>query len=397
MMLLAAASLILIPATIHAAGIEKWSSIVLAQALAQIVATVVGLGYGVNGTSVVAVAEHADGVRYFRVAERARLIAAIPCYTLMVIVMYVVPNPDPLAGILGGAPLAFGAFSGSFFYIGRAAPGWFLAAETLPRVVSMLAGAACLVLGVPLYVGLLIPAVGTVVAIVISNFTIYRSSRGDQRHRPSISSILSQFRAQLAPVASFSLSNGANAVPVFVITGIAPGLVGSFGVFDRLQRQAVVGLSPLTAALQGWVPRRVANGGASRPTMAALGVALIAGAGITVATTAIGPTLITWLAAGQLKPTIGQGLLCGLVIASSMQINLIAYAVLVPLGGIRVVLVGNIVGFLATLASLLFMLSVHSSLSFALGALVIGNFVQLLFQLFMVKLRLKRFDAELVA
>lgn len=386
-LLLGVASLVLMPAVIGSAGLNTWSSIVLAQALAQVVATLVGCGYGVNGPAVVATLTTDDGVRYFRIAERVRFVIAVPCFALMIGAMFIIPNPDPIAGLLGGAHIAIGAFSATFFYVGRSAPRWQLFAEICPRVALMLAGAICLVLGAPLLVGLALPAVGALVAVAVSNSTIRLSAKQETqtRVRLEIASIRSEMRNQLGPAASSILRGGRDALPVLVVTAIAAELVGAFGVFDRLVRQALGVMSSVTATLQGWVPRRIAAEGGTRPAVAAMVVGFGIAGTVVLLFAWFGSPVIRWLAAGTIQPTVGEVLVCGGVIATGIMIQIVAYACLVPLGAIRGVIWSALVGIFAILIACPLMLSIERSVLYALGALAIGNTVQILAQLSLMK------------
>ena len=384
--LLAVASLVLMPAIIGAAGLETWSSIVLGHALAQIVALVVGCGYGANGPAIVSTLTPEEAVNYFRVAERTRFAIAVPCFAFMIAAMFIIPNPHPIAGLLGGAHLAIGALNGSFFYVGRGAPLWLLITQTIPRAGLMFAAAVSLALGAPLLVGLTLPVLGATLAIVISNLTIRRSvghTTGELRSN-KVTGVIAELRTQLLPTVSAVIRGGTNALPVFVVTAVAPGLLGAFGVFDRLQRQATPALSPVISTLQGWVPRRMAADSSARPVVAALVASFAGAAALVLIFVWLGGPLISWLAAGKLKPTFGEVFLCGLVIATSMLIHVVAYACLVPLAGIRRVIPGDVVGIVTTLIALPIMLILESSVASALGALAIGNVSQLVVQLLML-------------
>lgn len=390
-MLLGLASLVLMPAVIGAAGLEIWSSIVLGQAIAAVAATVVGCGYGVNGPAIVATVPVREGISYFAVAERVRLVIAVPTFVAMIVAMFIIPNPDPIAGLLGSVHLVINGFSATFFYIGRAAPRWQLFAEICPRVALMIAGALALTVGLPLHVGLALPPLGALLAIAVSNTTI-RLSGGRGPHETlqvSAARVAGELRKQAGPAASSILRGWRDALPVFVVTAVAAELVGVFGVFDRLVRQAMGVMSAVTSTLQGWVPRRMTMEGSPRPAVAAalmsFGLSLI----VLVFFTILGSPLVRWLAAGKITPTSAEILLCGAVIATSIMIQVVAYACLVPLAVIRGVISSAVVGIIAIVVACPVMMSIERSVEYALGALVIANVVQLAVQLAMMKRAMK--------
>lgn len=372
---------------------DTWSSIVLGQALALVVQTVAACGYGVNGPAEVARRGVEDGISYFRMAQRTRMVVAAPCFAIMICLMFAIPNANPVAGLLGSAHLAIGAFSATFYYIGRASPLWLLYAETIPRALGMFSGAITLALGAPLFIGLSLPGLGAVVAVLISNGTILRSM-GTQllSHSPPFSSVRAELRIQRTAAAASMLRGARDAIPVFVITVVAADLLGPFGVYERVQRQTVGALAPLTSTLQGWVPQRMAADRSARPVLAAL-VGGFAGASIIfIVFAAFGATLIEWLAAGAVVPTLSESLLCSAIIATGILNQVVAFACLVPLGGIKDIIWGNIVGIGAAIIVPIAVLSLETSIASALLSLLLATVTQTIFQLIFVVRRISRRD-----
>lgn len=389
--LLGVASLTLLPATIGAAGLVTYSSIVIGQALALIVQTLAGWGYGVNGPAVIATRSAEDGVSYFRIAQRTRFVVATPCFALMVCLMFIIPNPNPVAGLLGSAHLAIGAFSATFFYIGRAAPLWQLLAETVPRVAGMFAGAIALTFRAPLLIGLSLPALGALLAVLISNATIF-SSTGRRHIRSSfdIRIVLAEMRIQRGPAVVSVLRGARDAVPTFILAAVATDLVGAFGVFDRVQRQAIGALAPLTSTLQGWVPKRMAHDGSSRPVIVALFASLLGASVIFSGFALSGGPIIRWLAAATLHPSLVEIMLCSAIIATGILNQLISFACLIPLGGIRDAMWCSIAGIVAVFLTFPVLVPLERSVTGALLSILIATLTQICFQLVAVRRRIGR-------
>jgi hypothetical protein len=388
----AGASLALIPAVIGAGGLTTWSSIVLAQALGQIAATVIGLGYGVTGPATVARLTPEAGVDYFRVAQRMRCVVALPCFAVLISAMYIIPNPNPTAGLLGGAPAAINAFSAMFFYAGRAAPMWLLLAETGPRVVLMLAGALSLALGAPLLIGLSLPALGSALALLVSYITIRMSAHRPQSEgeRLTLSNFCAEIRTQFKPAGTIVLRGIREALPVLAVQAIAAELVGAYGLFDRLLRQMFILWKPVSTTLQGWVPRRMARDGNARPAVAAMYAGLVIASLTMPLFVLLGSPLIKWLSAGTMEPTVAETSLFGAAISTSMLISVIGLACLVPLGSIGGVIFGNVVGIIGLLVALPLMLTLDSSVTSALAAIVLANVVQTVALLAVMKRRIAK-------
>ncbi|GJF11104.1 hypothetical protein NGTWS0302_05310 [Mycolicibacterium cyprinidarum] len=392
----AVASLILIPTVVGAGGLSTWSSVVLAQALGQVAATVVGLGYGVTGPVIVSRVTPEAGVDYFRVAQRTRCVVAVPCFALLIAAMYIIPNPNPTAGLLGGASAAIGALSAMFFYVGRAAPIWLLMAETAPRVILTLAGALSLALGAPLLIGLSLPTLGTALAIAVSYLSIRMSADQPKvgRGKLTFCNLCVELRTQIGPAGTVALRGIREAIPVLVVQAVAAELVGAYGLFDRLLRQAFVALTPISTTLQGWVPRRMAIDNNARSAVTAMLVGLII-ASVTIPLFALlASPLITWLSAGTTTPTIAEASLCGAAISTSMLISVIGHACLVPLGSIGGVIFGNVAGIFSVLIALPLTLSLDDSVTGALAAVVLANVVQIIVQLAVMRHRIAKGPAE---
>jgi hypothetical protein len=388
--LFAAGSLVLVPATIAAGGLETWASIVLGQNLAVIITVVGGCGYDVNGPATLATLTPGESAEYFFVAQRTRLASALPSCALLVALMLVIPNPDPVAGLLGCAPLAVSIFSAAFYFIGRGDPRSYLLADTVPRVVGNIAGASALALGTPLLIGLALPVIGAVIAVIAPILAVRMSAIRTTGEPPLVGnfSVRGQLRTQLRPTGSQLLTHGTRAMPVLMVTGVAPALVAAFGVFDRLQKQAATALFPITASFQEWVPRRMATDRNVRPAIAATAIGFAVAVGLVGAFTVVGPTFIRWFSGGELVSTRLEAFLCGAVIANILLIALVGYACVVPLAGVASVLVANVVGLLMIATALPVMLAIERSLSHALLAVVIGNVAQLLVLLLIMSRRI---------
>lgn len=394
----AVGALVLVPATIHAGGLQTWSSIVLGQSLALIAATALALGYPLTGPAAIATKSLEAGVAYYRFTGRVRLFVALPCYAIYVGAVFTLPNPDPVAGLIGSAYVALGGFGATYYFIGRAEPSRLFWADTVPRVVPMFAAAIWLGLGGPLLIGLALPALGALLAIGISNLTIRMSvQRRCGAGEPSENlSVWGEIRDQIGSATSVMLRAGREALPVLMLTPAGPELVGVYGVFDRVIRQANNGLYPVAAALQGWVPRRISADFSSRPAVVALLTGVAAAASAFLLFITIGMPLVRWLSSGKVTPSLMETVLLSTAIALSMLIRIVDTACLVPLGSIRAVMVGNIVGIVALLVVLPVAFALNASVVAALTAVVVAYVTQLLLQLIQMKFIISRLNRRLL-
>lgn len=380
MVLLAVASLLMIPALIRSGGVDAWGSIVIGQAIGAIAATVIGYGYGVTGPSAVARADVAEARSEFLGSLLTRSVILGPGLAIVWVLSMIIPSPDRPLAFVASLPIVLGGITASFFYIGRSSPVQLLLLETMPRFLFTLLAVWVMVSGGSVLSGLLLQLVGVVVGLLASMAWILRFWSRNDRRRVRIRPLRQMLREQLQALTASLLTALYGGLPVIIVGFVSPVGLASFGVFHKLQRQLAVAASPVSTVFQGWVPRRLkARYSPVKAIATALGGTVVVAAVIVLVMGVAGQAIFDWLSAGQLHAEQGQVLLSGLIVAGGLIQASLSYACLVPLGGIRDVMLSNVVG-IAVGLGLLPLLAGNSGTTGALAALLIGVLTQILIQ-----------------
>ena len=392
MALLAVSSVLMIPAMIQSGGLEAWASIVTGQAIGSVAATVIGYGYGVVGASMIARADAAEARSEYLGSLLTRSVVAVPTIGIVFLLSALLPGPNPLLVFQASLPVIFGGFTAMFFYVGRSAPFRLLVLETVPRFVFTMLGVWVMVSGGSVYDGISLQLAGAVVSVLASTAWILqpwrRESRSSLRTRPLVAMLREQWHALFSTL----LVSLYGSLPVLLVGMVAPGSLAAFGVFNKLQRQLAVAISPVSSVFQGWVPRRMRVGVPPRRAMqTALTATAILGALIAVAFLVAGDRLFAWLSAGQMHADPMQIALIALVIAAGLFQSCLSYACLIPLGGVRSVAVSTSIGIVVGLG-LLLVLTAAFGVTGALVAILTGVVLQIVLLMVSLVLRLRAWE-----
>ena len=326
-------NLLLIPVIILAAGAPGWASIAAGQAAGMIGAIISGLGWGVTGPASVAALSPHDRPRYFASSLVMRLGLLVPAAALVVIVCLVLPLSDPVAAILSGLAAAAYGVGATWFFVGTSRPSLLLACDTLPRVASVAAGAALLVLGLPLWMFALSQLLGAVISVVVSAVVVLGRARMPWRSlltaRSLKGSLAGQGSAVLVGVSSLYLT-----MPVIVVTALVPAGAAAFALADRILKLSSNALLPVQQVFQGWVPSAPPGqltSRVSRAVRAAVGLGLVAATGVAL----LGPFIGGILGAGLVELSLQLSVPIGIAIGISTVTQCTGTACLVALGRVR--------------------------------------------------------------
>lgn len=389
MALLAISSVLMIPAMIDSGGLGAWGSIVTGQAVGSVAATVIGYGYGVVGASTIARADDAEARSEYLGSLFTRGVVAVPTIGLVFLFCTLLPGPNPLLAFQASLPVIFGGFTATFFYVGRSSPFRLLVLETVPRFVFTMLGVWAMVSGGSVYEGISLQMGGALLSVLASTAWILqpwrREFRPSLRTRPLGAMLREQWHALLSTLL-VALYGG---LPVLLVGMVAPGSLAAFGVFNKLQRQLAVAISPVSTVFQGWVPRRMRVGVPPRQAMrtALISTALL-GALIALAFLLVGDQLFVWLSAGQMEADPLQVALIALVIATGLFQSCLSYACLIPLGGVRSVAVSTLIGIVVGLG-LLVILAAGFGVTGALVAILTGVVLQIVMLMVSLAFRLR--------
>ncbi|PKQ31171.1 MAG: hypothetical protein CVT62_09540 [Actinobacteria bacterium HGW-Actinobacteria-2] len=338
---LAAAALVAIPWMVRASGPEAFGMIVLGQNFGAIGAMVVAYGWGIAGP-----AEIARGTTESRLAEflasvkvRVFLLGPVAVLTAAAAMLLATGRVDLAA--VGAVVAVLPGLTSNWVFIGLGRPFVLMLTETLPRVAFTVVGIVAMETGSDALIGLIWQGVGLLVAFVASSWWVLRAF--DYRHvglaaLPPLRTLLRDYRHGVASNVGSSLFV---ALPLVLVTVVAPAAQPVFALVDKLERQALVALVPVVSVLQGWVPRAADPASRARKVVigASIGsvlIALVAGLW--------GQWPLHVLGDGQLTPSADVVALMGVVLGLSFYVIALAHTVLATYREMRALAMSTFIG-----------------------------------------------------
>lgn len=298
MLLLAASSLVAIPAMIRASGEAAWGAIAVGQSIGAVAAVAIAYGWAMSGPAEVARGTASQRLGEFLASLKVRLTLLAPAVLVAAVAAALLAPSRPELAALGAAAAALVGLTANWFFVGLARPWVLLLVETLPRVAGTVIGIVLMTYhSSDAAVGLACQAAGFVAAFAGSAGWILAHLRGARAEAtPRLATLLRERGAGL--IAALG-SAGYVAAPVMIVSAINPAVQPLYALVDKLQRQVSVALSPGVTVLQGWVPR-------GQPRRRARMGLLVSGLGallIAAAVWLVGVSLLGWLGAGSLHPS----------------------------------------------------------------------------------------------
>lgn len=332
--LLAAASLAVIPAMIRADGDAAWGSIAVGQSIGGIAAVAIGYGWGISGPARIAIADASRRRTEYLESVKVRLLLAVPAAGLAAVAATFVTPVSPLLGALGAISAATVGLSANWYFAGTRRPYVMLLMETVPRVMGTIVGIVMMAMGAGATAGLLCVTAGMLIAFLGSCSWILLSSRRFRSQAPRTASVGVLLARQRHGLVSSLGSSVYVAAPLVIVSLVAPAAQPVFALVDKVQRQVSVALVPLVTVLQGWVPHIEARESAARANRALAGGAtlgVLLGVGIFV----FGPLLIDFLGHGSIEVSTFVILLMAGYVAINFFESVVAKVTLASLGRLK--------------------------------------------------------------
>lgn len=334
-----------LPAVTSRFGAAAWASIAVGQAAGAIAATAIELGWGWNGPIRVARAKSPLARQtHLALASGARLLAAAVVIPPMGLIAYISASEYRGEAALTATAAALLGLSTTWYFVGIGQPWVLLLVDGAPRLVGVSTATLLIAAGAPLVtypaVGLLIPAVvafmlgsrvGGLQIRSLSRFTLRRISRA--------------IRSQLGVMTSRLLSSAYIALPVILMSAIAPvQQVAQYAAGDRITRMGLTALSPVPAALQSWVGRGSSRALRLHRAWRGVGVnavmGVIAGAGVAF----LLPAATDLILSGTSTVNSLDAILLGICVAEVCTSRAVGGLVLVVQANQRAYLVSTVIG-----------------------------------------------------
>jgi hypothetical protein len=373
-MLTAVATLAAIPLLVGAAGAGAWADLVIGQTVGTFVAVVAAWGWAVTGPTSVAAASVGERPVLYRRSLAARAVLAVPCLLAVVLVVPLLVDGPVVEAVLSGEAMVVGALGGTWYFVGAGDARRLLLLDTLPRAAGVLVGAVLVASGAPLLLAPVAQVLGALVAVL--------AAAGSARRAGWRESAPVRLTGVLASQSAGLLTAGASALyvalPLLVVSQVAPGAAPAFAVVDRLLRYGVLAAAPISGVAQSWVPSEPSS--LLARARRARGGALLWGAAGAIAYAALGPLVGSLLTTGEVRLplllVLAYAAAAGCILASQV----VGLAVLLSLGDRRALAVSTLLGLV--LAAVL--VPVGALTAGAVGAaagLAVSELAVLLFQL----------------
>lgn len=339
MVLLALASLVLIPVMIRSAGEAGWGAIALGQGIGGLGAVLVSYGWAMSGPTEIARGDDATRLAEFLGSLKVRaVLLPVTAAALIAITVAIAPVRPDLAA-MGTAVALLAALTTNWYFVGLARPYLLLALETAPRLVFTVAGIVVMENGADAIAGLAWQSGGLVAAFIGSTWWILHSLRAGgsvTAKPPALRRLLVDHGHGVASSVGSALYS---ALPLVVVTLVAPLAQPMYALVDKLHGQVVVGLFPAIYVAQGWVPRATDPGPRARRVLLG-GIAFCVL--IAVGALVLGPWLLDVLGSGHLKPDLLVVELMAVGMALHFYAEIVGHAVLATYRSLRIVAISII-------------------------------------------------------
>jgi len=356
MALLAAASLVMIPALIDSAGAHAWGRIAAGQSVGAIAAVVVAFGWGLAGPARIARADAEGRRREYRESMIAKLVIVLPMAALAAGASWLLGGDHRGLAVLGALTACSIGLTTNWVFVGLGRPWVLLVWETLPRAGGTALGIALMSWGAGAAAGLLAQLAGMLVAFVACSVWILAPRAASARSSIPRRGLRQVLREQGHGVTSSIVSAGYASAPVILVGLLVPLVLPAYALLDKVQRQINAAAASYVTVLQGWVPRGEGRE-LQRRVKLALVVSAIGCALLALVLALVAPWLLTWLARGEILPPRTAMVLMAVVVAVNLMESVTSRACLAALGRIDVVArataVGSAVGVLLLVAGVL--------------------------------------------
>jgi hypothetical protein len=339
----AVSPLLALPAVSAKGGASVWAAIAIGQSIGIAGATIVELGWGLTGPQRVSRASQGNRRRALSLSLQSRLlifplVAALAATSAW----FLAVEHRELSAVTAVASSATG-LSLIWFFIGIGAPGRLLLTDALPRLALVSASALAISNGAPIMVypivGLLVPALLAPLLGSLNTRIRFSDFRGI-----SLKRTLLVVRIQAVAMSGRLVSALYIALPITLVSLVAPQAVPVFAAAERLQRMYLSILAAIPNVLQSWVGRPASR--MRRLNRAEISVGLNASVGILAGLifAVIAPSASRFVFSGQASISTELAWLCAGVIFLVCCSRAVGGLVLVALGRFHSVATSAVVG-----------------------------------------------------
>ncbi len=249
-----AGPILILPIITARFGAAAWVAVAVGQSIGMALITVVELGWALNGPQRVARMSANHTYRVAILSFQTKLLL-FPLFALAAMAAsYFLTTEYRLDSALTAMASLAAAFSMAWVFLGESKPWSIIFLDSLPRLLGVVGAATILYLGGPLWIypvcGLLFPAI---VSPIISLARV--RTRSSLRPMPLAPrrQVLWSVRAQRHAMSARLASSAYMALPIVLVTLVAPSPVAVFAAGERLMRMGLNAIVVFPNAMQSWV------------------------------------------------------------------------------------------------------------------------------------------------
>ena len=250
-----ATSLLVIPIVITVVGPDSWGRMAVAQAIGAVYAVLVGFGWGIVGPAQVAGMPRELRGQYLRDSLVSRLIlfvCTLPLYIVTVLLIVGV-QPDITAYLVAGITMLSMAVGSGWFFIGESLPAKLVLWEAVPRTLGAVVAVTTLWFSHSLLLYAVIQLVAVALSILLTSRDLIRRYVEGVFNR-SIREGFHRLSGSYAAMVTAGTATLYVNAPLIILSTIIPGVTPIYAAAEKIQRFALMCMTPLTQIIQGYIP-----------------------------------------------------------------------------------------------------------------------------------------------
>ncbi|MFQ4150624.1 hypothetical protein AAGW05_18385 [Arthrobacter sp. LAPM80] len=363
-------TLISIPIIISSAGNQGWASIATGQAVGGFLGVVCGLGWNVTGPSIAAVADVILSRRTLKLALFTRLMVSIPLFLIGIEVVYLLHLARLDLAVLGLASTLVISFNMQWFFVGQNKPVLLVLYDSIPRLLTLLAGWMIVLLGANVSVGLAGQILSSLVAAAIVCVKLRVFHDGSRLGFPTVwREIFKQGHGLSTEVLPAFLSY----CPMIAISALAPSIAPLYALIDKVHKQLVTGLVPMGNFIVAKLLYRL--NGSDHPfeqtVRGGMNKIILLGTASCLGTLTFGEPLIWFLSHKTMSLHIYLLVLLSVLVGLTVVVAILPYGLMAPMNCLRQasisLLLGTVIGISALVTLTVFLGAVGTLLGQVIG------------------------------
>lgn len=245
--------LLALPAITTRFGAEGWAAVAIGQSIGAAAATLVELGWGLNGPQRVARMSTTSTYRSAVLSLQTKGLMLVPMAMVAFTASWLLAPSHRLDAAIVAAGTAATALSLSWLFLGKTAPLRIIGTDSVIRLGGIALATALLLVGGDLWVyavvGIAFPAFASP---ALACLLVRRAARR-RVPIPSLRLVKYSMRAQWHAVTARGVSALYIALPVALVGVVSPASVAVFAAGERLMRLGLAAMAVVPSAMQGWV------------------------------------------------------------------------------------------------------------------------------------------------